>query len=177
MAMDQRLLERAKAAAADLEQVERRAAAARDEYHACVRRLHLSGAPLREIAQALSLSHQRVQQIVQAAGGSWWMVWRTRRHAAQGECSWCDRPAHEVNRLIAGPDLYICDDCVAAAGAEAATPVSSEWGPLRLAEPDSPTECSFCRKRPTGGRRVVEGPPNVCSECLVVCREILYEGA
>lgn len=27
-------------------------------------------------------------------------------------CSWCNKPRNEVKRLIAGPDVYICDECV-----------------------------------------------------------------
>ena len=27
-------------------------------------------------------------------------------------CSFCHRPQHEVRRLVAGPDVYICDSCI-----------------------------------------------------------------
>jgi Clp amino terminal domain, pathogenicity island component/ClpX C4-type zinc finger len=40
---------------------------ARAEYHHAIRRLHAAGGSMREIAQALGLSHQRVHQIVDAA--------------------------------------------------------------------------------------------------------------
>jgi ATP-dependent protease Clp ATPase subunit len=30
-------------------------------------------------------------------------------------CSFCDRPAAQVRRLIAGPDVRICDQCVGVA--------------------------------------------------------------
>src|SRR5947209_6464199 len=36
----------------------------RAEYHRAIKKLHLSGVPLREIAEGLGLSHQRVHQIV-----------------------------------------------------------------------------------------------------------------
>ena len=29
-------------------------------------------------------------------------------------CSFCGRPQSQVRRLVAGPDVYICDDCVGA---------------------------------------------------------------
>ena len=30
-------------------------------------------------------------------------------------CSFCGRPQDEVQKLIAGPGVYICDECVAVA--------------------------------------------------------------
>jgi hypothetical protein len=81
MAMAQELLDKARAAGAELVEAERRVLTTRSDYHTAVRRLHLAGAPLREIADALSLSHQRVQQIVNVSGGSWWRrAWRRAEH-------------------------------------------------------------------------------------------------
>ncbi len=31
---------------------------------------------------------------------------------AEKFCSFCGRPASQVNKLIAGPSAYICDECV-----------------------------------------------------------------
>ncbi len=36
-----------------------------------------------------------------------------RGHRRELRCSFCDRPQHEVRKLIAGPNVYICDECVA----------------------------------------------------------------
>ena len=27
-------------------------------------------------------------------------------------CSFCDKSQHEVRKLIAGPSVYVCDECV-----------------------------------------------------------------
>ena len=79
MTINDELLKKAQAAGAKLTEAERQAQLARTEYHAVVRRMHLAGGSLREIAEALGLSHQRVQQMVNGAGGSWWQrVWRSR---------------------------------------------------------------------------------------------------
>ena len=79
MVLDRDLLARATAAGNELAEAERKALLSRAEYHTAIRRLHLGGGSFREIAQALALSHQRVQQIVNEAGGSWWSrVWRMR---------------------------------------------------------------------------------------------------
>ena len=68
MALDKSLLDQAKAAEARVIDADHEAEVARAEFHRAVRRLQLAGASLREIADALGLSHQRVHQIVEFAG-------------------------------------------------------------------------------------------------------------
>jgi hypothetical protein len=169
MPLDPGLLDRARAAGRQLAEAERAALLARADYHTAIRRLHLAGASLREIAGTLSLSHQRVQQVVTAAGGSWWRVWRRRSAEKDAVCSWCERPPSEVSRLIAGPNVYICDSCVDIADRALN---STATRPGRGARP----RCDFCRKRETDSRRLVTGRANVCAECLAVCRDILDSG-
>jgi hypothetical protein len=153
-------------------EAERQVVLARAEYHTAIRRLHLAGAPLREIAEALSLSHQRVQQIVTAAGGSWWQIWKRRNTRRDLICTWCDKPSSEVSKLIAGPAVFICDACITAA--EAALSGGKKGGAaLKPAERGSRSRCSFCRKKADEKRAMVVGPANVCSECLGICRQIL----
>jgi hypothetical protein len=176
------LLERAKAAGGGLSEAERQALLARAEYHAAIRRLHLAGGSLREIAEALSLSHQRVQQIVSLAGGTWWRrVWRTRAMPTDAVCTWCGRPPSEVLKLIAGPNVYICDACVASAelsgaGRAGAGPFAgAKKGGLALALPYvRRRRCAFCDRGPGKERALVQAPAgHVCSDCVRVCREIL----
>jgi hypothetical protein len=172
MALDENLLEQARATATRLADAERDALLARADYHTAIRRLHLGGAPLREIAQALSLSHQRVQQIVSAAGGSWWQVWRRRGAKPDAVCSWCGRPPGEVAKLIAGPKVYVCDGCVEAAE-RVGSGTRDSRGMLVRVGAGTPARCSFCRKRAGGERFIVRGPHNICRDCLRTCREIL----
>ena len=68
MTLDTQLLNQAKSDGERLAAAEREALLARADYHIAVRRLHLGGGSLREVAQALGVSHQRVQQIVSVAG-------------------------------------------------------------------------------------------------------------
>jgi hypothetical protein len=68
--LDEELLAAARHAQERLIEAEHDAEVARAEFHRAVRRLHLHGGSLRELAQALGLSHQRVHQIIEAAGGS-----------------------------------------------------------------------------------------------------------
>jgi ClpX C4-type zinc finger/Sigma-70, region 4 len=170
--LDPRLCDQARTAAAALAEAERQVLVVRTDYHTAIRRLHLAGASLREIADALSLSHQRVQQIVDGAGGSWWKrVWRTRNVTADLVCTWCDRPSREVSKLIAGPNVFICESCIEAA--ERA--MRGIPGPgLKRAAVGTRRRCAFCRKRSGPRRTVVIGPAaDVCEECLRVCRQIL----
>src|SRR5437773_11798306 len=105
MTLDEQMLKKAQREAARFAESERGALLARADYHTAVRRLHLAGGSLREIAERLGLSHQRVQQIVAAAGGTWWQrVWRTRSVRRDAVCTFCDRPPSEVEKLVAGPN-------------------------------------------------------------------------
>ena len=176
MTVDANLLEKAKTAGAQLAEAERQVLLARADYHTAIRRVHLAGGSLREIAQALSLSHQRVQQIVRAAGGSWWMVWRTRRASRDPICTWCGRPPGEVSKLISGPDVFICDACVERAE-RALSGVGVGGDTVKLAKAGPRPRCAFCHKRANEKRQIVTGAASVCTECLAVCREILDASA
>jgi len=168
------LLDRARGAGVDLAEADRRALLARAEYHTAIRRLHLAGGSVREVAQALSLSHQRVHQIVQGAGGTWWgRMWRTRTVRPDAVCTWCGRPPSEVAKLIAGPRVYICDACIAAA--ERAASGSGITGPFSpMARTSIRRRCSFCGRIGAGSRSLVTASAgNVCGDCLQTCRQIL----
>ena len=170
MVNDSRLLEQARAAGSRLAEAERHALLARADYHTAIRRLHLAGTSLREIAQALSLSHQRVQQVVRAAGGSWWQVWR-RRSVRDAVCSWCERPPSEVAQLIAGPNVYICDACVTSA--ERALRGAGGKGELKPVAVGTRYRCDFCRRRAADNRSLLVGPHHICADCVRICRDIL----
>ena len=178
MALDPDLLNEAKIAEADLVEAERAAESARAEFNRTVRRLHLAGASLREIATTLSLSHQRVHQIVKGAGGS--RPWRkAAKRPRPGPCSFCGRTAEKVKTLIAGPGVYICDRCIPmasqaiAAGEPARSPATAI---APVAAEAIAEKCSFCGKR----RYQVPGlaaahSARICAECLALCDEILAE--
>jgi len=68
--MDDRLLHEAVAARDRLIEAQHGTDSARAEYHHAIRRLHASGGSMREIADALGLSHQRVHQIIDETGAT-----------------------------------------------------------------------------------------------------------
>jgi hypothetical protein len=187
MVISPEFLDQARAAGGRLDAAEKDALVARGDYHSAIRRLHLAGGSLREIAEALSLSHQRVQQIVQEAGGTWWSrAWRSRRLPSEAVCTWCGRPPADVNKLIAGPNVFICDACVDAAERSANGQAA---GPFRPGRTRVTARCAFCSRRALvlGLRVPAAGSPgsralvasdagHVCLACLKVCREILDGG-
>jgi hypothetical protein len=172
MVIDEQLLEKAQSAGEKLAAADREALLARADYHTAVRRLHLAGGSLREIADALGLSHQRVQQIVDAAGGSWWKrMWRTRTPKRDAVCTFCERPPSEVKKLVAGPDVYACGGCVARAEKALSSGQSRAFEVVRKPRKAS---CSFCGKRSSAERSVLAAEQAaVCAECLATCRAII----
>jgi hypothetical protein len=186
--MDETLLAEARRAQERLIDAERDADVARAEFHRAVRRLHLHGASLRELASGLGLSHQRVHQIVEAAGGSrrWLRRDRVRPDPMLLVCTFCGKDQKQVKKLIAGPSVYICDRCVDLANAVISDgqPVTTEIAELTAGPEQEPrVQCSFCGKR----RDQVAGlmvssvqtgrntPATTCNECLDLCTEIVAE--
>lgn len=199
MAVDDELLAAARAAHERLVESERAADLARAEFRYSVRKLHLAGASLREVGEALNFSHQRVHQLVQEAGGGGHggRGWRSfagggrRSRPAPLACSFCGKPRESAGKLIAGPGgVAICDACAAKAGRVlttgkvAATPLSAiKPAPqsAAAAPAGAVVTCSFCGK----DRQQVEGLAmaagtttagvTICTECVALCAEIVNE--
>ena len=165
---------------------------ARAEFYRAVRRLHLHGSSLRELAAGLGLSHQRVHQIVEEAGGSRrWVRIRDKQARPRDhllECTFCGKAQDQVRKLIAGPGAYICEGCV-----DLAVDVITSGHAARTAlgavnnvpEEQSGVRCNFCGKDRSQVERVAIMPEvtvertsasaAICSECLVLCGEIITE--
>jgi hypothetical protein len=69
MTLDEQILAEAKEMRQHLVDLESQTAHARVDYHHAIKKLHAAGGSLREIADALELSHQRVHQIVDGPAG------------------------------------------------------------------------------------------------------------
>jgi ClpX C4-type zinc finger len=186
--MDEALLAEARQAQERLIDAERDADVFRAEFHRAVRRLHLHGASLRELASGLGLSHQRVHQIVESAGGSRRWLRRDRFRPDPGLllCTFCGKNQKQVTKLIAGPSVYICDGCVGLAKSVISTGEPSTTAIAELAagpEAEPRTQCSFCGKRRDQVAGLVvssvqterKAPATACTECLDLCTEIITE--
>jgi ClpX C4-type zinc finger len=197
MALDPKVVREAKATREVLLASQHAAERAKVDYHHAIRRLHAAGGSLREIAEALGLSHQRVHQIIDEAPEPR----RPRRprwrrpgqvmHGQLGQCSFCGRSHQECEQLIAGPGVFICERCVAQATRLSVEAPVKGWaeGSMRLEAPESEARCSFCGKDARQGvflvaGRLPEAPAGkfgqgarICDECLDLCLEILAESA
>lgn len=88
MTLDETTLTQARELRSRLIEVQLDADRARLDYHHAIRRLHAAGGSMREIAEALDLSHQRVHQIVEGdepvTQRMDWMPHRSRRRRGVG---------------------------------------------------------------------------------------------
>jgi ClpX C4-type zinc finger len=191
MGLDQELVREAERAREQLAVSQHAAEQARADYHHTIRRLHAAGGSLREIAEALGLSHQRVHQIIDDAAKPIPRRWR-RRHqllpGPPGPCSFCGCSHEECAKLIAGPGVYICNRCVTqATGLSAGAAGGGRTaGPMRLEPSGLEVRCSFCGKEARKVRYLVASGlavpagkfgdlPRICDKCLDLCLEILAE--
>jgi len=191
MGLDPELVREAERAKEQLAVAQHAAYRAKVDYHQAIRRLHAAGGSLREIAEALRLSHQRVHQIIEEAAESTRRRWRREPQVLSGPvgpCSFCGRPRDVCAKLIAGPQVFICDRCVVQAIRLAADPAveGQAEGSMRLEPPGSQAKCSFCglearkaRQLVAGGLAVPAGKfgdlPRICDKCRDLCLEILAE--
>src|SRR3982750_3275668 len=84
MTLDEQVLAEAREVRQRLVDLESQTAHARVDYHHAIKKLHAAGGSLREIAEALELSHQRVHQLVEGppmppSGGRGWAHGRRHR--------------------------------------------------------------------------------------------------
>jgi hypothetical protein len=191
MGLDPELVREAERAKEQLAVAQHAAYRAKADYHQAIRRLHAAGGSLREIAEALRMSHQRVHQILDEAAEPTRRRWRRepqRRLGSPGPCSFCGRPHDVCAKLIAGPGVFICDRCVIQATRLAAGSAVEDQaeGPMRLEAPGSPARCGFCNLESrevqhlvTSGLPVHAGKfgnlPRICDKCRDLCLDILAE--
>ena len=188
MTIDERALAAALAAAKRIESVQAEVDRARQEFQRAVRAVYLEGGSMREIAEALGISHQRVHQLLdlpRPGDGSPRGRRGTRKDVLT--CSFCRRKQSKVRKLIAGNRIFICDGCTAT-GLAVLDPAGEspfvETAHVRMWRSADTSRCAFCGKdndvlRPDDAESVplvtagVDGA--ICRECLDLCQEIVDE--
>jgi hypothetical protein len=188
MVLDETLLRAAEEAREQLLGLQHEAELAQVGYQHAVRRLHAAGGSLREIAAALGLSYQRVHQIVDVATGKG----AVRECRTASVCSFCGVDKSMSGRLIAGPGVLVCDQCVATAQDlldQGGDRVSGQSRLVDLDPSDRKARCSFCGKKryrvsglvaapdrpPVGKFARASEAPRICNNCLMLCDEILSD--
>ena len=147
--LDEKLLAMARDARVRYEEAEAQLRGTKATYHSLIRSLAQADGSAREIAEALGVSHQRINQIVNGQG-------------APIICSFCRADQHERSKIVAGPDVYICDVCIGAANLE----------------PGAGRQCSFCGKKTAMAAAMHVGEDeSICDECIALCHDILREDA
>jgi hypothetical protein len=108
MTLDEQILAEAKEVRQHLVDLESQTAHARVDYHHAIKKLHAAGGSLREIADALELSHQRVHQIVDGPagppGGPPWAGrrWKHGRHRGRNRRYFVARFDDGAREVMAG---------------------------------------------------------------------------
>jgi len=107
-------------------------------------------------------------------------------------CTFCDKNQTQVEKLIAGPSVYICNTCVDLTRSviDSGEPAATQVGQVNAVPGQAPrARCSFCGKyRPQvpGMTAIPVEPPGkargkanafagICTECLDLCDEIITE--
>ena len=89
------------------------------------------------------------------------------------QCSFCDKKQYDVAKLIAGPSVYICNECIGSC-TEALAAGESTGSITMIIDKAAEARCSFCGKKPLEVVRIVGVPTaRICNECIKICHEIL----
>ena len=92
-------------------------------------------------------------------------------------CSFCGKGQAEVVQLVAGPRVFICNECIQDSNAtlDSAEPT----GKISIiVSKTSEGRCSFCGRQASEVEKIV-GVPNarICNECVKICNQILIDTA
>lgn len=186
MPLDEKLVQEALAVRERCSELELQLAQEKADFGRAVRRLHASGGSLREIADALELSHQRVHQLVEGSGRGGWIARLTRGRPQSGPrspgfCSFCGASQFDTRKLIAGPGVWICERCIGSAtrAAREGSPSADDAGRFDLVpEVDRSVRCNFCGRGLRRAKRILRGGPSahtICDGCLKLCNQVLAE--
>lgn len=184
MTVDRELLVTALRARDRLIELQHESELAQVSYQHAIRRLNAAGASLREIADALGVSYQRVHQIVDLSTGKGAL----KQSRIGSACSFCGVDGAHAGHVIAGPRIFVCDRCVQLA-TEVLADGEGRGALVCLPVAAAKARCGFCGRRRAGVEAMAEAPARpkagklrdrrpgvrICAACLELCREILDE--
>ncbi|MDA8068761.1 MAG: hypothetical protein M0T77_09145 [Actinomycetota bacterium] len=187
--LDEELLTAALRARDRMVKLQRQTDQARVVYQHAIRLLHFHGSSMREIADGLGLSYQRVHQMIDLSAGKGPL----KRRAAACTCSFCAAPG-DAGQVIAGPWAQICSGCVGLAQEviSDSVPRANAATFMTPVAPGGKGRCVFCGRKRAGARRMAWVPggqshaahrgrragarARICAECVCLAAEMLAEG-
>ena len=106
------------------------------------------------------------------------------QHEVKLACAFCGKSQRQVRKLIAGPTVYICDECI-----KLCNDILAEEKHKKREARDQPERenekrakesitfcCSFCGKTQREVRNLIAGPSvYICNECIGLCNDIIWE--
>ena len=84
-------------------------------------------------------------------------------------CSFCGKSMKEVNKIIQGPSVHICNECVDTCGKILSGVSISDW------TNPSEGECRFCKRDASLGIQVIvkqSTDTKICNDCVKLCVEV-----
>lgn len=174
MILDPELLRETEGIRNRLREAEDSLNAVRGEFERSVRRLYIEGGSMREIANALGISHQRVHQLAGGKPPSWWQRLSGQVDEPVRGCSFCGKGAKTVGKLVAGPGVNICDGCISAASSVLSeTKGQSGKEKFEVVAPQSRQRCSFCGQRNGKTPRATASGHQICRDCVGLAEAIV----
>lgn len=101
-------------------------------------------------------------------------------------CSFCTKMQDQVGKLIAGPSVFICDECIAVCvdimvdgltggeGTDAAD--EQRWAAIAARIGRTPGQCSLCDSHSSRAMLPIEGRGLLCGDCADAIDEALSRG-
>jgi len=88
-------------------------------------------------------------------------------------CSFCGRTEIDPGKFVAGPNRFICDECIEQVSLALLDFSGNDNYKFQTNTQDS-VRCDFCAKRAKDvWRLLTESGKNICSECVEICNDIL----
>src|SRR4051794_22698553 len=92
-------------------------------------------------------------------------------HAPLLRCSFCNKSQRDVMRMIAGPKVQICDECV-----DICLGILAEGDAQRFTEPSTILLCALCRvATPEESSVYVDDRGVLCAGCVAAIEAVLGE--
>lgn len=177
MIMKNRLLRECETARKELRRCEKAVVGARAAFEESLRRLYVAGASTGKIAEALGLSRQRVHQVIGAVPKPHERRANSLSHKPSRGCSFCGKSTKHVGKLVAGPNVHICNGCIGAASMLLANRASQSESHFARLPSDSRKPCSFCGQRKEGLARASAGGHQICGNCLALVKDLAAASA